>query len=73
MRYKASSKVAFIGLSTTNKRLARVSRSAEIELLDNGAAEIITGSGSGSGSGSGRRVPVSRRHLREMKDRLLIP
>jgi two-component system LytT family response regulator len=39
-------------------------RIAEIELLENGGAEIVTG--------SGRRVPVSRRHLREMKDRLLI-
>ena len=37
---------------------------AEIELLENGAAEIITH--------SGRRVPVSRRHLREIKDKLLI-
>jgi two-component system LytT family response regulator len=37
---------------------------AEIELLDNGAAEILTR--------SGKRVPVSRRYLREMKDRLLI-
>jgi two-component system LytT family response regulator len=37
---------------------------AEIELLENGGAEIVTR--------SGRRVPVSRRHLREMKDRLLI-
>jgi two-component system LytT family response regulator len=38
---------------------------AEIELLENGAAEIITH--------SGKRVPVSRRHLREIKDKLLIP
>ena len=38
---------------------------AEIELLENGAAEIITR--------SGKKVPVSRRHLRELKDRLLIP
>ncbi|MEI7611810.1 MAG: two-component system response regulator BtsR [Betaproteobacteria bacterium] len=38
---------------------------AEIELFDNGAAEIITH--------SGKRVPVSRRHLREIKDKLLIP
>lgn len=38
---------------------------AEIELLENGAAEIITR--------SGKRLPVSRRHLRELKDRLLIP
>jgi len=44
--------------------LVNLDQIAEIELLDNGAAEIITR--------SGRRVPVSRRHLREMKDRLLI-
>lgn len=37
---------------------------AEIELLENGAAEILTH--------SGKRVPVSRRHLREIKDKLLI-
>lgn len=37
---------------------------AEIELLENGAAEIVTQ--------SGKRVPVSRRHLREIKDKLLI-
>ena len=37
---------------------------AEIGLLDNGAAEIVTR--------SGKRLPVSRRYLREMKDRLLI-
>ena len=37
---------------------------AEIELLENGAAEIVTP--------SGKRVPVSRRHLREIKDKLLI-
>lgn len=36
----------------------------EIELLENGAAEIITH--------SGKRIPVSRRHLREIKDKLLI-
>ncbi|WP_300327791.1 two-component system response regulator BtsR [Accumulibacter sp.] len=45
--------------------LVNLDQIAEIELLDNGAAEIVTR--------SGRRVPVSRRHLREMKDRLLIP
>jgi two-component system LytT family response regulator len=45
--------------------LVNLDQITEIELLDNGAAEIITR--------SGRRVPVSRRHLREMKDRLLIP
>ena len=38
---------------------------AEIELLENGAAEIITS--------SGKHIPVSRRHLRELKDLLLIP
>lgn len=37
---------------------------AEIELLENGAAEIITH--------SGKRVPVSRRYLRVIKDKLLI-
>jgi two-component system, LytTR family, response regulator len=37
----------------------------EIELLENGAAEITTL--------SGNKLPVSRRHLRELKDRLLIP
>jgi two-component system LytT family response regulator len=36
----------------------------EIELQDNGGAEILTQ--------SGQRIPVSRRHLRELKDRLLI-
>lgn len=39
-------------------------RIAEIELLENGGAEIIMR--------GGNRVPVSRRHLRELKDRLLI-
>lgn len=37
---------------------------AEIELLENGAAEIVTH--------SDKRVPVSRRYLRAIKDRLLI-
>ena len=37
---------------------------AEIRLLDNGGAEII--------SKSGKTIPVSRRYLREIKDRLLI-
>lgn len=37
---------------------------AEIELLENGAAEIITH--------SGKRIPVSRRYLRAIKDKLLI-
>ena len=36
----------------------------EIELLENGSAEIVMA--------SGNRVPVSRRYLRELKDRLLI-
>ncbi len=44
--------------------LVNVDHIAEIELLDNGAADIVTR--------SGRRVPVSRRYLREVKDRLLI-
>ena len=38
---------------------------AEIELLENGAAEIVTR--------AGKRVPVSRRHFRDIKDKLLIP
>ena len=45
--------------------LVNLAQIAEIELLDNGAAEIVTQ--------SGKRVPVSRRHLREIKDKLLIP
>lgn len=44
--------------------LVNLNQIAEIELLENGAAEIITH--------SGKRVPVSRRHLREIKDQLLI-
>ena len=44
--------------------LVNTDQIAEIELLDNGAAEILTR--------SGKRLPVSRRYLREMKDRLLI-
>ena len=44
--------------------LVNIDHVAEIELLDNGSAEIITR--------SARRVPVSRRYLRELKDRLLI-
>lgn len=44
--------------------LVNLNQIAEIELLDNGAAEIVTH--------SGKRVPVSRRHLREIKDKLLI-
>jgi two-component system LytT family response regulator len=45
--------------------LVNPSQIAEIELLENGAAEIITH--------SGKRVAVSRRYLREIKDKLLIP
>ena len=44
--------------------LVNLDQIAEIELLDNGGAEIVTR--------SGKRIPVSRRHLREIKDRLLI-
>jgi two-component system, LytTR family, response regulator len=44
--------------------LVNLHQIAEIELLENGAAEIITR--------SEKRVPVSRRHLREIKDKLLI-
>lgn len=44
--------------------LVNIDQIAEIELLDNGGAEILTR--------SGKRVPVSRRYLRELKDRLLI-
>jgi two-component system LytT family response regulator len=44
--------------------LVNLERVGEIELLDNGAAEIVMR--------SGKRVPVSRRHLREIKERLLI-
>jgi two-component system LytT family response regulator len=44
--------------------LVNMDRIAEIELQDNGAALIHTH--------SGKRVPVSRRYLRELKDRLLI-
>jgi two-component system LytT family response regulator len=45
--------------------LVNLKQVAEIELLENGAAEIITH--------SQKRVAVSRRYLREIKDRLLIP
>jgi two-component system LytT family response regulator len=45
--------------------LINLDQIAEIELLENGAAEIVTQ--------SGKRIPVSRRHLREIKDKLLIP
>ena len=44
--------------------LVNINQIAEIELLDNGGAEILTR--------SGKRVPVSRRHLREVKDKLHI-
>jgi two-component system LytT family response regulator len=44
--------------------LVNIDQIAEIELLENGAAEILTN--------SGKHVPVSRRYLREMKNRLLI-
>ena len=44
--------------------LVNPARINEIELMDNGAAEIVMR--------NGRRVPVSRRHLREIKDRLFI-
>ena len=44
--------------------LVNPARIVEIELLENGAAEIIMR--------NGLRVPVSRRHLREVKDKLLI-
>jgi two-component system LytT family response regulator len=37
----------------------------EIRFVDNGLAEILTR--------GGQRVPVSRRHLREIKDRLSLP
>ncbi|HEY8905299.1 MAG TPA: two-component system response regulator BtsR [Rhodoferax sp.] len=44
--------------------LVNLDHIAEIVLQDNGAADIITR--------SGQRLPVSRRYLRELKDRLLI-
>ena len=44
--------------------LVNLKHIAEIELLENGAADIVTR--------TGKRVPVSRRHLREIKDKLLI-
>ncbi len=44
--------------------LVNLNQIAEIELLENGAAEIKTR--------SGNRIPVSRRHLREVKDKLHI-
>lgn len=44
--------------------LVNLNQVAEIEWLENGAVEIVTH--------GGKRVPVSRRHLREIKDKLLI-
>ncbi|MDD3935426.1 two-component system response regulator BtsR [Rhodoferax sp.] len=44
--------------------LVNINHVAEITLMDNGSAEIITR--------SDRRLPVSRRYLRELKDQLLI-
>ena len=44
--------------------LVNLTRIEEIDLLENGSAEIVMR--------SGHRVPVSRRHLREIKDKLLI-
>jgi two-component system LytT family response regulator len=44
--------------------LVNIDQIAEIEMQDNGSAEIVTR--------SARRVPVSRRYLRELKDRLLL-
>jgi len=44
--------------------LVNIDQIAEIDMLDNGSAEIVTR--------SARRVPVSRRYLRELKDRLLL-
>lgn len=44
--------------------LVNPERIAEIELLENGSAEIIMR--------GGNRVPASRRYLRELKERLLI-
>lgn len=44
--------------------LVNPDRIHEILLQENGAAEIVTH--------SGKRIPVSRRHFRELKDRLLI-
>jgi len=44
--------------------LVNLNQVAEIEWMENGAVEIVTQ--------SGKRVPVSRRHLREIKEKLLI-
>lgn len=45
--------------------LINLEKISEIELLENGSAEAITR--------SGKKVPVSRRHLREIKTHLLLP
>ena len=44
--------------------LVNIDQIAEIDILDNGSAEIVTR--------SARRVPVSRRYLRDLKDHLLL-
>jgi len=44
--------------------LVNIDQVRDIDILDNGSAEIVTR--------SARRVPVSRRYLRELKDRLLL-
>ena len=44
--------------------LINLDKISEIELLENGSAEAVTH--------SGRKVPVSRRHLREIKNHLLL-
>jgi two-component system LytT family response regulator len=44
--------------------LVNPDRIGEIALRENGVAEIVTS--------SGKRIPASRRHLRELKDRLLV-
>lgn len=44
--------------------LVNLDQVSEIVLQENGAAEIVTS--------SGKRIPASRRHLRVLKDRLLI-
>ena len=45
--------------------LVNLDKISEIELLDNGSAEATMR--------SGKNVPVSRRHLREIKNQLLLP
>ena len=44
--------------------LVNIDQIADIELLENGGADIVTR--------HGKRVPVSRRYLRQLKDRLLV-